>query len=163
MFTFLSSRTPSPVTSAPSAPPGPPVVMLSPPRSETLSPDSDEELVKEMDAELSAAWSLTDTETGDEEKIETEISIGAGDKIAVDKSPEARVMDHSYLVRLQVSDSPSPPAPETETLKQEQRQTEMPRQDKKQIEQAIMHQLMEPGLITFTEEVLVTNDSETDM
>ena len=82
-------------------------------------------------------------------------------------------MDHSYLVRLQVSDSPSPPAPETETprqeqrqtktLKQEQRQTEMPRQDKKQIEQAIMHQLMEPGLITFTEVVLVTNDNETDM
>ena len=129
--------------------------MLSPPSSIStagqcaLESDhdthDDEELVSEMDAELSAAWSLADKDTGDTEKTQGgcdgQMTLTAGDTFIADKSPEARVLDHSYLVRLAVSDSPSPP-----------RVSEVTSQDQTQ--------MMEPGIITFTENVLVTNETD---
>ena len=99
-----------------------------------------------MDAELSAAWSLADKDTGDNEETQGgcdgQMTLTAADTFIADKSPEARVLDHSYLVKLAVSDSPSPPRV-SEVTSQVQTQT------------------MEPGIITFTENVLVT--SETDI
>ena len=104
----------------------------------------DEELVSEMDAELSAAWSLADKDTGDTEETQggCDGQMTLINTFIADKSPEARVLDHSYLVKLAVSDSPSPP-----------RVSEVTSQDQTQ--------MMEPGIITFTENVLVT--SETDI
>ena len=97
-----------------------------------------------MDAELSAAWSLADKDTGDTEETQggCDGQMTLINTFIADKSPEARVLDHSYLVKLAVSDSPSPP-----------RVSEVTSQDQTQ--------MMEPGIITFTENVLVT--SETDI
>ena len=139
---------------SPMSPCVPPGAILSPPSSSAgqcaLESDhdvnDDEELVSEMDAELSAAWSLADKDTGDTEETQGgcdgQLTLTDGDTFVAEKSPDARDLDHSYLVRLAVSDSPSPP-----------RVTEVTSQDQTQ--------MMEPGIITFTEEVLVT--SETDI
>ena len=65
-----------------------------------------------------------------------------------EKSPEARVVDHSYLVKLAVSDSPSPPS-----------HSEVKREDQTQPEtEHHMNNMTTTSLMTFTEEVLVTSE-----
>ena len=104
----------SPMPPLPVSPCIPPGAILSPPSSTAgqctreSDHDDDEELVSEMDAELTAAWSLTNKEAGDTGDTEnTETQGGSDDQVTrAEESPEARVVDHSYLVRLAVSDSP---------------------------------------------------------
>ena len=149
----------SPMTPLPVSPCIPPGAILSPPSStadqcpqesdhdgddDDDHDDDDEELVTEMDAELTAAWSLTNKEAGDTENTQG----GCDDQMTGDeKSPEARLVDHSYLVKLAVSDSPSPPG-----------LSEVKREDQTQPETE--HHMMTPGVMTFTEEVLVTTETD---
>ena len=142
-----------PLPVSPCIPPG---AILSPPSSTAgqctreSDHDDDEELVTEMDAELTAAWSLTNKEAGDTEN--TQAQGGCDDQMTgTEKSPEARVVDHSYLVKLAVSDSPSPPSL-SEVKREDQTQPETEHQ---------MNNMTTTSLMTFTEEVLVT--SETDI